>query len=453
MWYLVPNSSSSTPAAEEESSERRLLALSEELARSATWNTKSLPAKSWQRVLRTVPFMKRRSGLISTPSMAGPGVDAWVASLAVIPASLLASPESASASRTRATSTLAYQQSFEMLIQDGSSSRTCQGMCASDCERCGAIFKSWVSRFTLASTRRRKWARLTRDSVSSSWPSARGHESGSWQRDGKTGELRPTLDGAATQWQTVGTDSFRSRGGDRKDEMGLDQQARTWRTPEAPGQTGGVRSRTLSRGQGHQVTTAEQWPTPLTPSTPEAHGQLSGDFRKKLDKVWPTARAEDAESAGNHHGATDSLSGAIAAWATPAARSVKGGYSEAALTRADGKSRMDILDNQAIYLFQPSLLDQESETPGEPSSNAGPTSRRLSLGLLLGPVWKLMYDVRSDLWSRLAVRGQLEEELPADWHPSLLRLLSQRRQLNPRFAEWLMGWRPGHTSLVHWCDE
>ena len=35
-------------------------------------------------------------------------------------------------------------------------------------------------------------------------------------------------------WQTPATDSFRSRGGDRKDEMGLDQQARLqWQTPNA----------------------------------------------------------------------------------------------------------------------------------------------------------------------------------------------------------------------------
>ena len=35
-------------------------------------------------------------------------------------------------------------------------------------------------------------------------------------------------------WQTPATDSFRSRGGDRKDEMGLDQQARiAWPTPAA----------------------------------------------------------------------------------------------------------------------------------------------------------------------------------------------------------------------------
>jgi hypothetical protein len=34
------------------------------------------------------------------------------------------------------------------------------------------------------------------------------------------------LEGAAELWQTPAVDSFRSRGGDRKDEMGLDQQAR-----------------------------------------------------------------------------------------------------------------------------------------------------------------------------------------------------------------------------------
>ncbi len=34
-------------------------------------------------------------------------------------------------------------------------------------------------------------------------------------------------------WQTPNTDSFRSRGGDRKDEMGLDQQSRFWATPQA----------------------------------------------------------------------------------------------------------------------------------------------------------------------------------------------------------------------------
>jgi hypothetical protein len=37
---------------------------------------------------------------------------------------------------------------------------------------------------------------------------------------------------ATDQWQTPATDSFRSRGGDRKDEMGLDQQARSHQAPQ-----------------------------------------------------------------------------------------------------------------------------------------------------------------------------------------------------------------------------
>ena len=40
-----------------------------------------------------------------------------------------------------------------------------------------------------------------------------------------------SLNIVAKDWQTPASDSFRSRGGERKDEMGLDQQARYWATP------------------------------------------------------------------------------------------------------------------------------------------------------------------------------------------------------------------------------
>src|SRR6185295_10916397 len=42
-----------------------------------------------------------------------------------------------------------------------------------------------------------------------------------------------TIAEQAEHWQTPATDSFRSRGGDCKDEMGLDQQARFWQTPQS----------------------------------------------------------------------------------------------------------------------------------------------------------------------------------------------------------------------------
>lgn len=49
----------------------------------------------------------------------------------------------------------------------------------------------------------------------------------------KTGAGVKNLNEEASHWQTPATDSFRSRGGDRKDEMGLDQQARFFPTPAA----------------------------------------------------------------------------------------------------------------------------------------------------------------------------------------------------------------------------
>jgi hypothetical protein len=41
-------------------------------------------------------------------------------------------------------------------------------------------------------------------------------------------------------------------------------------------------------------------------------------------QMWPTARSEDAESAGNHPGATDSLTGATKLWVTPRTANIKG---------------------------------------------------------------------------------------------------------------------------------
>ncbi len=111
----------------------------------------------------------------------------------------------------------------------------------------------------------------TEATMLSSWasPSARDHKDtpgmatraenpdGS-ERD-RTDQLPRQVAGVVSAWQTPGTDSFRSRGGDRKDEMGLDQQAHA-----------------------------------------AAEASLS---------ARPTARAEDSECCGNHPGAMDSLTG------------------------------------------------------------------------------------------------------------------------------------------------
>lgn len=87
------------------------------------------------------------------------------------------------------------------------------------------------------------------------WPTPRtANVSGSQQRLAQG--PNPGLEDAAQDWQTPGADSFRSRGGDRKDEMGLDQQAR-----------------------------AMNWPTPQVGTGEKSHNQMSGDFRGRMEEL------------------------------------------------------------------------------------------------------------------------------------------------------------------------
>jgi hypothetical protein len=68
-------------------------------------------------------------------------------------------------------------------------------------------------------------------------PSTEDHATEYWptptEDNASTKSPYPNLALEVTLWQTPGTDSFRSRGGDRKDEPGLDQQARFFPTPAA----------------------------------------------------------------------------------------------------------------------------------------------------------------------------------------------------------------------------
>jgi len=77
------------------------------------------------------------------------------------------------------------------------------------------------------------------------------------------------LGNQATVWQTPQTDSFRSRGGARKDEQGLDQQARVWPTPAARDYRSPNAKPYSERGgqtKGEQLPNfiAHSWPTPTS---------------------------------------------------------------------------------------------------------------------------------------------------------------------------------------------
>lgn len=87
--------------------------------------------------------------------------------------------------------------------------------------------------------------------AAANWPTPRVAAGGYTRDNGNPDLPRPTLEGKAQMWQTPAADSFRSRGGDRKDEMGLDQQARlAWPTPASRDYKGANGPDHLENGTG-----------------------------------------------------------------------------------------------------------------------------------------------------------------------------------------------------------
>lgn len=181
------------------------------------------------------------------------------------------------------------------------------------------------------------------------------------------------------------------------------------------------------------------WPTPTIPNggqttagNPDVHHKVP---LTASALTWPTPRSEDSQEAGSHRGSPDSLKAAMDLWAAPPARSVKGGYSEDALVRADGKDRMDLLDNQAIYWQTPSPPKQASAWPTPTSAD----HNRESQGYYRG---NLTLNGASALFSRP------DPQTSTPGGTSSPSGLNSRRQLNAAFVEWLMGWPVGWTSLA-----
>lgn len=184
--------------------------------------------------------------------------------------------------------------------------------------------------------------------------------------------------------------------------LGLGAVAGMWTTPQAHDVT--------ARGSGQ------------VPTSKAGNACLATDAMQ-----WGTPRASDAEKGGPNQsfgaGGTP-LPAQAAQWPTPAAQNVKGS-SEGSITRADGKSRMDILHYRAEQGFS------------RPAHLTAPPGPKLSQ---LRPIWR---PLRASL---IASHGR------AVWR----RLWTSREKarLNPAFVAWLMGWPPGHalcgSSAMAW---
>ncbi len=175
----------------------------------------------------------------------------------------------------------------------------------------------------------------------------------------------------------------------------------------------------------------------LHPGTASYNPAGNSDFTRKAEALalgitnWSTPKATDGAKGGPGQsygsGGIPPLPAQAAQWPTPAAQNWKGS-SEASITRADGKSRMDILHYRAEQGFTrpaPAIT-----MDGARSSPHAPISR---------PLWASMIASHGRVVSRRILKGR------------------SRRRLNPLFVGWLMGWPIGHalcacsaTEFIHW---
>lgn len=286
-----------------------------------------------------------RCGTTSAPSTAGPGVEPWISSLAGSPAPTSAWPGREPGSTARSPASGAkWSASLPKCSRALSSWRTSGPLFPGDSTEFSGAWPISGSMRSGTVFERPTWALRTKERDSSSWPTAQAHDAKGPKTPEQIAKMRAkgfgvrNLNEASTQWttptatersgqgkhnralrldaqawQTPGTDSFRSRGGDRKDEMGLDQQARFWPTPVAnddnktPEAHMAMKAR-MPGGPRNTITSLnvliQAWPTPTSSMTTGAgaQGRDGGLNLQTAAGTWPTptnsiATPEDLEQA------------------------------------------------------------------------------------------------------------------------------------------------------------
>lgn len=175
--------------------------------------------------------------------------------------------------------------------------------------------------------------------------------------------------------------------------------------------------------------------------------------------LWPTARAEDSASCGNHPDATDSLTGITKQWTTP--RTITGGGESGERKKALGRTESGGggLQAQATNWHTPTANDDNKSAEAHLAMKARMKGGARKAITSLAVEVKVWPTPKSRDTKGQSQRGQhgLKDALPnmaesfppdpataTDGHDCSPKC----RRLNPRFVAWLMGLPPDWTS----CD-
>jgi len=155
--------------------------------------------------------------------------------------------------------------------------------------------------------------------AAAAWPSPSAHDGNGTGEHGQGGlDLRTKVE----EWQTPASDSFRSRGGERKDEQGLDQQARIWQTPNGQNFTSRKQAGDTER-QPLLDQQATQW---ASPKSRDWKGGLGAVERQSpdLDKQAEHYFRPDPETPKHGSASSESAPTSHQQWITPRTENVKG---------------------------------------------------------------------------------------------------------------------------------
>lgn len=412
-WSFIPSSFSQAWACLEKDCEPGSDTWASRLAPSSTLSGKLTQPQSWRRGWKKAAWMRLLSGPTFAPSTLSHGVASWIASL--------------QASRAK-TSVLQAGAQGLMANARGSSSKSCALPAI-------AVRGSWFWRTSQASllpppplwTRKKASSKKGPPPESwESWPTSGGMRSGSLFQ-------RP-------MWEPVtGAPAGSASHGDG------------WMTPSVSNSQGNQYTRDRGQVGAERPTLTGQsmnWPTPQVGTGENSHGQISGDFRNRMEELlkepqWSSPRASDGKNGGPNQrgskgdlmlpsmaaqwptpdaamyaGSNRSMSAgaavrpaitlAAASWPTPAARDYRSPNSQT-LEQRGGGMKGEQLNNFVEHHFLHPV----------PPTHAGP---------------------------------ELLPSTPGSLPPSASkksttpRLLTRR--LNPYFGENLMGWRQGWTSTT-----
>lgn len=327
-------------------------------------------------------------------------------------------------------------------------------------------------------------------SASSSWPTARVAV-GAYTRDGgDPTKARPTLEGLARsgEWMKPNVPNggrvlkpaeVKGRTAKRQDgskiQIGLEHQTKEWRTPQAGDAIRGPKSRRAASskykdpaGRHSLATESSHWSTPRASDGEKGGPNMSfgagGVPLPTQAAHWPTPRVGGQGGLGNPARTAGSrIEDTVAAWPTPTTRIYKGGGN--AVTRQDGKSRLDMLDwaSEAWTCPLPHLGPPTPSGRGSltPALSCYLRSRATTDSALRSEIRALaLMGVRSR-GKRLRVDG-LRKPIVTGWtesRPERFVRPSFRRRLNPTFVEWLMrmpfglsGFEREATELTRWLE-